>query len=232
MLIIFIISAFLSPKIWPGPYKGPRICIQIIPIMNFYKNIVQSTQDYDQMRLRTVECTQFASFWDINRVIENCSSSNFTVLSIFTCPECKRHRNEDPHHYEHNIYHKTRKEYSQIEANFCIYANYKETSDVYAWYVPCYEPVLTFINLLISLYKCHNCMLRLYIHILEIWTYYRQGKNNHNISQSFSTLSVLFTDFCVMISYLFYYQIMTDKAKTYVSAGPYRRAVQHYLTTL
>ena len=76
--------------------------------------------------------------------------------SLFTCSECKRHRNEDPHHYERNIYHMTRKEYSQIEANFCIYANYKEISDVYAWYVPCYEPVLTFINLLISLYKCHN----------------------------------------------------------------------------
>ena len=87
---------------------------------------------------------------------------------LVTCYECNRHRNEDPHHYERNIYHMTRKEYSQIEANFCIYANYKETSDVYAWYVPCYEPVLTFINLLISLYKCHNCMLKLFIHILEI----------------------------------------------------------------
>ena len=46
--------------------------------------------------------------------------------SLFTCYECKRHRNEDPHHYERNIYHMTRKEYSQIEANFCIYANYGE----------------------------------------------------------------------------------------------------------
>ena len=31
-----------------------------------------------------------------------------------------------------------------------------------------------------------------------------------------------------MISYLFYYRIMTDKEKTYISAGPYRHAVQHY----
>ena len=70
-------------------------------------------------------------------------------------------------------------------------------------------------------------MLRLYIHTLEIRTYYRQGKNKHNISHSFSTLSVLITVFCFMMSYLFYYRIMTDKAKTYISAGPYWRAVQH-----
>ena len=49
-------------------------------------------------------------------------------VSSFTCPECKRHRNEYPHHYERNIYLRTRKEYSQIEANFCIYANYGEKS--------------------------------------------------------------------------------------------------------
>ena len=70
-------------------------------------------------------------------------------------------------------------------------------------------------------------MLRLSIHILEIITYYRQGKNMINISHSFFTLSVLITVLFVMISYLFYYRIMTDMAKTYISAGPYRRAVQH-----
>ena len=149
--------------------------------------------------------------------------------SLFTCSECKRHRNEDPHHYERNIYHKTRKEYSQIEANFCIYANYGEKPVRYmpGMYHAMNQPVLTFINLLISLYKCHNFMLRLSIHMLDLNTYYRQGKNNLNISHSFSTLSVLITVFCIRISYLFYNQIMTVVAKTYISAGPYRRAVQH-----
>ena len=66
----------------------------------------------------------------------------------------------------------------------------------------------------LCLYKCHNFMLRLSIHMLDFNTYYRQGKNNINISHSFSTLSVLFTVFCVIISYLFYYRIMTDMAKT------------------
>ena len=71
-------------------------------------------------------------------------------------------------------------------------------------------------------------MLRLSIHILEIITYYRQGKNMINISHSFFTLSILITVLFVMISYLFYYRIMTDMAKTYILAGPYRRTVQHY----
>ena len=32
---------------------------------------------------------------------------------------------------------------------------------------------------------------------------------------------------CPAPACLFYYRIMTDMAKTYISAGPYRRAVQH-----
>ena len=82
-------------------------------------------------------------------------------------------------------------------------------------------------NLIIALYKCQNFMLRLSIHTLDLITYYRQGKNKINISHSFFTLSVLITVFCIMISYLFYNRIMTDMEKTYISAGPYRRAVQH-----
>ena len=90
------------------------------------------------------------------------------------------------------------------------------------------SPCVDIYNLIISLYKCHNFMLRLSIHILEIITYYRQGKNMINISHSFFTLSVLITVLFVMISYLFYYWIMTDMAKTYISAGHYQRAGQHY----
>ena len=146
-------------------------------------------------------------------------------VSLFTCSECKRHRNEDPHYYKRNIYHKTRKEHSQIEANFYIYANYGEKPVRYmpGMYLACVD----IYNLIIALYKCQNFMLRLSIHTLDLITYYRQGKNKINISHSFFTLSVLITVFCIMISYLFYYRIMTDKEKTYISAGPYRRAVQH-----
>ena len=63
------------------------------------------------------------------------------------------------------------------------------------------SPCVDIYNLIISLYKCHNFMLRLSIHILEIITYYRQGKNMINISHSFFTLSVLITVLFVMISY-------------------------------
>ena len=46
-------------------------------------------------------------------------------------------------------------------------------------------------------------MMRLSIHILDF---------------SFSTLSVLITVFWVIISYLFYYRIMIDRAKPYILA--------------
>ena len=104
-----------------------------------------------------------------------------------------------------NIYHKTRKEYSRIEANFCIYGE-KLVRYMPGMYLACVD----IYNLIIALYKCQNFMLRLSIHTLDLITYYRQGKNKINISHSFFTLSVLITVFCIMISYLFYNRIMTD----------------------